>query len=237
MTFRPLPKLTIASLIAFAILVTLGVWQLERLQWKRALIGQANANLAAPALALEQALSLGAERAQYHRVSVTGRFDNTKEVFIFTTGADGAPVYHVVTPLELADGRALLVDRGYIPLTLRDPKARQGGLRGGVQHVVGVWRIPDAAGLFTPAPDLAKRVWYARDVAAIAKADGVTLAAGVIVEADATPNPGGWPKGGQTVVQFRNEHLQYAITWFALAAALLGVYLAYHRSRGRLNFR
>jgi surfeit locus 1 family protein len=57
----------------------------------------------------------------------------------------------------------------------------------------------------------------------------------VIVEADATPNPGGWPKGGQTVVTFRNEHLQYAITWFALAAGLLAVYLAYHRSRGRLG--
>ena len=103
--------------------------------------------------------------------------------------------------------------------------------------MVGVWRTPDAVGFFTPQADKAMRVWYARDVAAIAKADRVVLAAPVIVEADATANPGGWPKGGQTVVQFRNEHLQYAITWFALAAALLGVYLAYHRSRGRLNFR
>ena len=63
------------------------------------------------------------------------------------------------------------------------------------------------------------------------------LAAPVVVEADATPNPGGWPKGGQTRVAFRNEHLQYAITWFALAAALLGVYLTYHISRGRLRWR
>ncbi len=80
-------------------------------------------------------------------------------------------------------------------------------------------------------PDLAHRIWYARDVQGIAKADGVTLAAPVIIEADATPNPGGWPKGGQTVVAFRNEHLQYAITWFGLAAVLFGVYLAYHVSR------
>ena len=72
---------------------------------------------------------------------------------------------------------------------------------------------------------------------AIAKADGIDLAAPVIVEADATPNPGGWPKGGQTVVHFRNHHLQYAITWFALAAGLMLVYLAYHRSQGRLKFR
>ena len=62
------------------------------------------------------------------------------------------------------------------------------------------------------------------------------LLAPVLVEADATPNRGGWPKGGQTEVHFRNEHLQYAITWFALAAGLLGVYIAYHVSRGRLSF-
>ena len=58
----------------------------------------------------------------------------------------------------------------------------------------------------------------------------------MLIEADTTPNPGGWPRGGQTVVTFRNEHLQYAITWFLMAAALLGVYLAYHVSRGRLGF-
>ncbi|MBI3675565.1 MAG: SURF1 family protein [Proteobacteria bacterium] len=235
--FRPLPRLTIVTVIAFAILITLGVWQLERLQWKRALIAEANANVSAPALSLDQALALGAEMVQYHRVAVTGRFDNAKEAYIFTTGDQGAPVYHVVTPLILADGRALMIDRGTIPLTLRDPKSRTAGLPQGEHRVIGVWRTPDAAGMFTPQPDTTKHVWYSRDVRTIAKADSVVLAAPVIVEADATPNPGGWPRGGQTVIQFRNEHLQYAITWFALAAALLGVYLAYHRSHGRLKFR
>ena len=71
----------------------------------------------------------------------------------------------------------------------------------------------------------------------MARQDGVALLAPVVLEADAAPNPGGWPKGGQTVVTFRNEHLQYAITWFALAAGLLLVYFAYHRSLGRLGFR
>jgi surfeit locus 1 family protein len=57
----------------------------------------------------------------------------------------------------------------------------------------------------------------------------------VIVEVDATPNPGGWPKGGQTIVTLPNDHLQYAITWFLLAAALVVIYFAYHRARGRLT--
>ena len=101
--------------------------------------------------------------------------------------------------------------------------------------MVGVWRVPDAPGWFTPAPDRAHRIWYSRDVASIARADGVKPAAPALIEADATPNPGGWPKGGQTVVAFRNEHLQYAVTWFLMAAGLLVVYIAYHVSRGRLG--
>ncbi|MEI9885188.1 MAG: SURF1 family cytochrome oxidase biogenesis protein [Rhizomicrobium sp.] len=87
----------------------------------------------------------------------------------------------------------------------------------------------------TPPPDRARRIWYVRDVAGIARADGFAVSAPALIEADAAPNPGGWPKGGQTVVTFRNEHLQYAITWYLMAAALLGVYLAYHVSQGRLG--
>ena len=102
---------------------------------------------------------------------------------------------------------------------------------------MGVWRTPDAPGLFTPEPDLGRHIWYARDVAGIAKAFGLKLAAPVVVEADATPVPGGWPKGGQTIVTLRNEHLQYAITWFLLAASLVVIYFAYHRAEGRFGFR
>lgn len=234
--FSPIPGLTIAAGLAFALLMGLGIWQIERLHWKLALIAQVNSNLAAQPLTPDRALAMG-NGAQYHRVALMGRFDNKNEAYVFTTGPDGQAVYHVLTPFRFVDGRTLMVDRGYIPLALRDPGARKAGEPDGVQRLVGVWRIPDAPGPFTPAPDLEKRVWYARDVTAMAKAERIALAAPVIVEADATPNPGGWPKGGQTVVRFRNQHLQYAITWFALAGGLLIVYLAYHRTRGRLGFR
>ncbi len=102
--------------------------------------------------------------------------------------------------------------------------------------MVGVWRTGDTGGTFTPPPDLANRVWFARDTAAIAQRLRVKLSAPALIEADATPNAGGWPKGGQTVVTFRNEHLQYAITWFLMAAGLVGIYIAYHVSAGRLTF-
>jgi surfeit locus 1 family protein len=174
--------------------------------------------------------------AQYRRVEMRGRFENTKEAYVFGTGAQGVPVYHVLTPFLLDDGRTLLVDRGIVPEHLRDPRRRSAGQLQDQQQIVGIWRIPDSPGLFTPAPDLVKRRWYARDVEGIAKAEHLKLAAPVVVEADATPNPGSWPKGGQTVVTFRNEHLQYAITWFALAAVTLGGWIAYHVSQGRLGW-
>ncbi|HWD27759.1 MAG TPA: SURF1 family protein [Rhizomicrobium sp.] len=235
MQFRPLLGATIATAILFAFLMWLGVWQLERLQWKLGLIDQVSRNLVAPPVSLDRALRMGTD-AQYHRVSLQGRFDNAKEAYVYGIGVEGAPVYHVVVPFKLDDGRMLLIDRGIVPRDLRNPALRPGGIDNDETKVTGVWRWGDAPGTFTPAPDAAQRVWYVRDVASIAKADGVTLAAPALLEADATPNPGGWPKGGQTVVTFRNEHLQYAITWFLMAAGLLGVYLAYHASRGRLAF-
>jgi surfeit locus 1 family protein len=235
--FRPIPKLTVAAVIMFAILLGLGIWQIQRLQWKLNLIATVNHNLTAPPISLADALKLGDGGAAYHRVALTGRFDNSGEAYVFATGPDGQPVYHVLAPFILANGKALMVDRGYVPMALKSPKARKAGESAGTRRIVGVWRIPDAASFFTPQPDLRGRIWFDRDVAAIAKTDHVRLLAPVIIEADATANPGGWPKGGQTVVDFPNNHLQYAITWFALAAGLLLVYFAYHRSQGRLGFK
>jgi surfeit locus 1 family protein len=232
--FRPLPALTAACAVLFAVLVGLGVWQLERLQWKLALVAQVSRNLNAAPLSLDAG---AVPRMDYERVALTGRFDNAKEAYAFATDETGAPVYHVLVPLTASDGRNFMVDRGIVPKEMLDPATRRAGLTAGTVHLVGVWRMPDAPGMFTPPPDLVRRIWYARDVRGIAKSDGVALAAPVVIEADATPNRGGWPKGGQTVVAFRNEHLQYAITWFGLAAVLLGVYLAYHVSRGRLRLR
>ena len=219
--FRPYPGFTIATLILTAVLIGLGVWQLERLQWKLALIAEVNGHMAAAPISLDQALKTDADRMQYRRVALSGHLDNAKESYVFTTGAGGEPVYHVITPFVTDEGRTMLVDRGFVPKERLDPKTRtpvEGDTR-----LVGVWRVPDAPGAFTPAPDMAHRIWYARDVESIAATDQIRLAAPVLIEADAAPNPGGWPKGGQTVVSFRNEHLSYAITWFGLAAGLIGV--------------
>lgn len=235
MYFRPLLKPTLWFLPMFLVLIGLGTWQVERLHWKVALIEQMNASLSAPPMRLDEIVKLPNTEAQYHHVTLTGRFDNSKEAYAFATAEGGTPVYHVLTPLILGHGRALIVDRGMIPQNLRDPKTRAAGQLEGEQHVTGVWRTPDPANLFTPKPDLQKRLWFARDVKAMAALDHLTLVAPVVVEADAIPNPGGWPKGGQTVVSLPNNHLQYAITWYLMALGLLAVYLAWHAQKGRLG--
>ena len=237
MTFRPYPGLTIACAIAFALLCGLGVWQLERLQWKLALIARVNGHMTAQPVSLDRVMAMTPDEAQYRRVTLQGRFDNAHEAYVFATGKDGDPVYHVLTPFRTDDGRWLMVDRGIVPKDRLDPATRAAGQIAGETSVTGVWRQPDGPGLFTPAPDLKNRIWYARDLKSIAAADHLTLAAPELVEAGPAPNPGGLPLGGQTVVTFRNQHLSYAVTWFGLAAGLLGVWLAYHLSRGRISLK
>ena len=237
MYFRPLPRFTAFFIPMFVILLGLGVWQLERLQWKLGLIAEMNAHLGAAPIAIDEILKLAPEEAQYRRVALDGHFENDHETYVYTATDNGLAAYHVVTPFALDDGRVLFVDRGIVPPELRDPQKRRAGLLTGEQHVVGVWRTPDRPGAFTPAADFKNRVWYSHDVWAMAKALQLKPAAAVIVEADATPNPGGWPRGGQTVVSLPNDHLQYALTWFLLAGALLVIYFAYHRAQGRFGIR
>ena len=233
MTFRPYPGVTIASIIMTMILVGLGVWQLQRLTWKENLIATVSGHMTAAPISLDEALKLSPDDVQYRKVWLSGHFDNGKEAFVFTTDVSGDAVYHVLTPFITDDGRTLMVDRGEIPGDLMPPHRRVP--IAGQTRVTGVWRVPDRPGLFTPKPDAPRNVWYARDLKGMMAAKAITLAAPVVIEADATPNPGGWPKGGQTVVDFPNNHLSYALTWFGLAAGLLGVYFAYHVSKGRLR--
>jgi len=237
--FRPYPGFTVTAAIMTALLIGLGVWQIERLHWKLDLIATMNRKMHAAPVPVDGTGGTSfawVPQNDYARVSLDGRFDNAKEAYLFTTGPEGTPVYHVLTPFTTDAGHIYLVDRGMVPLDKRDPASRAEGQIEGKTHVIGIWRTPDGPGLFTPAPDLAHRVWYAREVNAIAGSDHVRLAAPVVIETDSAPNPGGWPKGGQTVVDLPNNHLSYAITWFGLAAGMIGVYLAYHISKGRLTW-
>jgi surfeit locus 1 family protein len=233
--FRPLLVPTLWFLPGVALLAGLGVWQVQRLHEKKDIIANIQAGMTAPAVPLEDALREGADAAEWHHVRVHGRFLHDKEAYLFAQGRMGAVGVHIVTPLVEGNGETVLIDRGFVPEALHNPKTRAQGQAEGDVDVTGVLRLSQQPGLFTPAPDLKTRLWFVKDVPEIAATLAITVPP-VIVEADATPNPGGWPQGGQTNIDIPNDHLQYAITWFGLALTLTVIYLLYHRSRGRLGF-
>jgi surfeit locus 1 family protein len=239
--FKPVLVPTLWLIPLLAILIGLGAWQIQRLHWKLDLLAKIHVGLTSAPVPLHDVISAyDADRimaADYRRVKVHGLFENGEELFFFTTGPDGDPVYHVVTPFLMADGHTLLVDRGYIPMEMLNSPAWKAGDLNGQRTIVGIIRKPGAPNWFTPPIDKAKRIVHTRDPGTLAKAFGLKNIYPMFLEADATPNPGGWPIGGVTVVDLPNNHLQYAITWFGLALGLLGVYLAYHSSRGRLGLR
>jgi surfeit locus 1 family protein len=239
--FKPLLVPTLWLIPMLAILIGLGTWQIQRLHWKLDLLARIHTGLTSAPVFLRDALpAYDADRiaaADYRRVKVRGLFENGEEIFFFSIGSDGEAVYHVITPFLMRDGHTLLVDRGYIPTQMLGSPAWKAGDLDGQRTISGIIRKPGAPNWFTPPIDKAKRIVHTRDPQTLAKVFGLKNTYPMFLEADATPNPGGWPKGGVTVVDLPNNHLQYAITWFALALGLLGVYLAYHSSRGRLGLR
>ena len=137
----------------------------------------------------------------------------------------------MLTPLREPGGRIVFVNRGFIPAELKDPAKRSAGQISGTVRVAGLLRLPPAEkpAWFLPDNRADLNYWFWIDLPAMAAADELDRVAPFYIDADATPNPGGWPKGGITRLELRNDHLQYAITWFSLAVALIVVYVLFHR--------
>jgi surfeit locus 1 family protein len=222
--FRPGWALTLAYLAALGVLLALGTWLVDRMAWKRALIAERAARLSAPPLVLQGALA-NPERLDFRRVQVSGRFLNDRELYLGNRPRRGQPGYHVVTPLQRADGSVVLVDRGWVPLDRKLPQSRAEGLIEGPATVQGIARLPQAPGWFAPKNQEQGNFWFYLDPAAMARAAKVERVLPLVVEAGPEPNKGGLPVGGQTDASLADNHLQYALTWYALAVALSVIYL------------
>ncbi|UUR07949.1 SURF1 family protein [Sphingomonas glaciei] len=193
----------------------LGVWQVERLAWKRDLIARVDARLAAPAVALEARETW----PEYSKVWASGRFDHARETLVDALTERGKG-YWVLTPLDTGD-RTILVNRGFVPSERAAASTRPQGQLSGDVVVTGLVRLTEPGGRFLRANQPSADRWYSRDVATIAAARDLSEVAPFFIDADATANPGGLPIGGLTVVSFRNSHLVYALTWFGLAGLCL----------------
>jgi surfeit locus 1 family protein len=217
---RRSPGFTIGLTLIALFLVTgfcaLGAWQVQRLGWKRDLIARVERGLrAAPVPA-----PLDAGPAdEYRRVTLTGMFLHDKAALTQAATIHGAGFW-VLTPLRRANGTITFVNRGFVP-SRKATYARPGG----TVRVTGLLRLPESGGGFLRSNDPAADRWHSRDVAAIAKARGLSRVTPYFVDADAGAQANALPVAGLTVVRFPNNHLQYAITWFALAAMTVAGYI------------
>ena len=228
--FRPLFWPTLFTAPAVLLLLALGFWQVERLFWKQDLIAQRQAAMAAAPVAAPRSWE-EARGMELRHVTDEGAFLNDKEIFIGATSEAGRQGYHVLTPLLEPGGRVVFVNRGFIPAELKDPAKRAAGQITDTVRVQGLLRLPPAEkpAWFLPdnRPDL--NYWFWVDLPEMSAADRLDRVAPFYIDADATANPGGWPKGGVTRLVLPNDHLQYAITWFSLAVALIVIYVLFHR--------
>jgi surfeit locus 1 family protein len=225
----------LSALFAFILLIGLGTWQVQRKAWKEALIASLTERLDAPPRALPAAPDwprLEADQADYRRVAFTATFDHGAEALVF--GAASAfrpdvsgPGDWVFTPAQLANGSLVMVDRGFVPEGQKDPKTRTDGQVAGPVEITGALRWPETRHWFTPKDDPAHNLFFARDPQAIAAAKSLGAVAPFYIEQEAPVPPGGLPAPGKIVVNLPNNHLQYVITWYGLAAALAGVFLAW----------
>ena len=218
MSGRKLAWASLFWLVLFAILVTLGGWQIQRLHWKEGLIAQRQGAMSGPPIPLPPSLA-AARSLEYHHIRLDGTFANDGELYLHAIAADGKPGFHVVTPFRLAGGKTILVDRGFVPADRRDPATRAAGQLAGPVTVTGLLRLAGAqpSSWFRPPNEPGKNLWFAINLPAMAAADHLGPVLPYYVDADASTTPGFLPRGGQTYARLPNDHLQYALTWFGLA--------------------
>lgn len=225
MTFRFRPGLALATLVALAILLALGTWQLQRRAWKEALVAAVETRAASAPISIDEALSRASkgETVEYQPVFVDGVYDHAREAHVFAA-RDGVPGYYVFTPLTRAGAADVYVNRGFLPDARKGEAARvEGAVR-----VAGILRAPQrltAIERLVAAKDQPQdNLYFARDPG---RFEGGGRAAPLYVESDGRENAASLPAPALSSADFPNRHLEYALTWYGLAAALLGVYLAY----------
>ena len=237
MKFRPFLWLTIVTLPALLVLIGLGSWQLQRLQWKNDLISSFEARSAADAIAIPAAND-ELDDLEFRSLALEGVFQHDKETLLIGRTYEGNAGFHVVTPLLLDDGRIILVNRGWVSEDYRDPVKRAFSQIDGKTSVSGILRRPGVKGYFVPENEPENGFWFTLVPSQINRHLGLGDVAIDQFYADAlrTSDVVTLPIAAKTKLNLRNAHLSYAMTWYGIALALIGVYLAFHYQAGRLQF-
>lgn len=220
-----LPGLT--TLILLAVLIGLGTWQVERLQWKLRILAQIARAEASPPIPLPP------DPQPWMKVEVTGTLRNDLTALygaeVRDTASGPTMGSELIVPLDRNDAPPLLVDRGWVPA------ARRGPLSQPVQAVtvVGYVHPPEVPGWFSASDDLPGRQFFTLDPQAIGRAMGLAQVAPFTLVAMGPPPPEGWPIPAQHLPRPPNNHLSYAITWYGLAIALIVIFFLWARKAVR----
>jgi surfeit locus 1 family protein len=216
----------ISTLAGLVVLIGLGVWQLERKTWKEALIARLERRLAAVPVALlppDEWPRLTPEGSEFLRVTVRVQFQGTRDALLYTSGSPlrddvKSPGYFVFAPGRLSSGAQVVVNRGYVPGPGYPSPS-------GELEIVGVLRWPEAPSWFVSDHDSAGAIWFVRDPRKMAQVRSWGQVAPFYVEQESPVQPGGLPHPSSLVVRLRNDHLQYALTWFGLAGVLAAIFM------------
>jgi len=241
MRFRFRLGLTISALPVLLVLISLGNWQVGRLQWKQDLIErvEGRANNAPIALPVRQDLPTDPVRLKdqfdFTHVRVEGRFDHAREITMTGISVEGQGGYLVLTPFFTNDGQWLLVDRGFVPPQFKAQDTRLPGLVSGTVTLTGLLQAPAAPGPFTPDNRPETGGWYHLDLQEMGTALGSDFYPLILNEDKSSGAGRVWPQAGQAKINFPNNHLGYVITWFGLAFALVAVWLAMSLERRKAD--
>jgi surfeit locus 1 family protein len=231
---------TIAAAV-FALLIALGVWQVQRKAWKENLIATLNERVTAPPSLLpahSQWQSLTPQTDEFRRVRLHVQFDPKSEARVYSGGAGlredvKAPGYFAFAPTRLPDGSMIVINRGHVDNASPDATLKPIAVPTGAVEIVGALRWPEAPGWFVAPYSERQDLWFARDHRAMAQRYGWGEVGPFYVEMESPTPAGGVPRPGALTVKLRNDHLGYALTWFGLAGVLVVVFGFWARTRQR----
>ena len=241
----------IFTLVLVAAFIGLGTWQLQRRVEKHALIAALDERLAAAPEALplqSQWNALTPAKDEFRRVSFTATYAKLPDVMVYSSGSAvrddiSGPGTWAFVPARLPSGETVVINTGFVQNTMQDrgyeDRAVSRLLSGEPVKLTGYLRFPESAGALTPAENLAKRLWFTRDHLAMARAlhwsEGAVPIAPFYIDLETPVPENGIPKPGPLQVHLKDDHMQYAITWFTLAGALVIAFAVWWRAQRRVS--
>lgn len=237
--------LAVIALVMVSVLVSLGLWQLRRKDEKHALISALTERLAAAPVALPAGTAwptLTPAHDEFRRVTFTATLEGKPDAMVYSSGSAvrddiTGPGTWAFVPARLADGRSVVINAGFVQNTMQERAQQDRAVRplitGAPVELTGYLRFPEAAGTLTPHEDSGKRLWFTRDVPSMAQVLGWGEIAPFYIDLESPMPASGIPKPGPLHVQLKDDHLQYAITWFGLALVVAGAFVAWVIQRRR----